>query len=178
MARLGLSSASFPALRRLFRDAPSRHARPQSGRKGSSARPAGPPRRVWPLLEALEDRVTPTTFTTTTFADDGTAASLRGAILRANDDAGTAADTIQLQAGTYQLAIDNAAGKHEQANAQGDLNITNTSHALVIQGTTDAKGNPTTTIRQTILDRVFQVVNAGTTVTFEDLVIESGQAGD
>jgi hypothetical protein len=169
MARHNLSSAFSHGLRRLLRGAPSRHSRRELGRKAPPARPR---------LEALEDRVTPTTFTTTTLADDGTAASLRGAILRASDDAGTAADTVQLQAGTYQLTIGNAAAKHEQANAQGDLNITSPAHALVIQGTTDANGHPTTVIQQMALDRVFQVVNPGTSVTFKDLVIEGGQAQD
>jgi hypothetical protein len=178
MTRYNLSSAFSPALRRLFQDVPNRRARRQPGRKASSTRPADSSRRVRPCLEALEDRITPTTFTPTTFADDGTANSLRGAITQANGDAGTAVDIVQLQTGTYQLTLANTAGKHEQGNTQGDLNITSTRHALVIQGTTDAKGHPTTTIQQAALDRVFQVVNPGTSVTFKDVVIEGGQAQD
>jgi uncharacterized repeat protein (TIGR01451 family) len=137
-------------------------------------------RRPRLAVETLEDRITPTTFTPTTFLDDGTANSLRGAITQANNDDGSATDTIQLAAGTYQLTIANSADKHEQMNASGDLNITSLSHGLVIQGTTDASGNPTTIIQQTVLDRVFQIVNAGTqtNVTFENLVIEGGQAQD
>ena len=146
MARHSLSSAFPPALRRLFQGTPDRRSRRGTGRGSSPSRPAGLSRRVRPRLEALEDRVTPSTFTTTTFADDGTAGSLRGALAQANSDTGTATDTIQLQAGTYQLTIANAAGRHEQGNAQGDLNVTGTRHALVIRGTTDAQGNPTTTI--------------------------------
>ena len=149
MARHSLSSAFPPALRRLFQGTPDRRSRRGTGRGSSPSRPAGLSRRVRPRLEALEDRVTPSTFTTTTFADDGTAGSLRGALTQADADAGTATDTIQLQAGTYQLTIANAAGRHEQGNAQGDLNVTGTRHALVIRGTTDAQGNPTTTIQQT-----------------------------
>jgi hypothetical protein len=126
----------------------------------------------------LEDRITPASFAPTTFADDGTANSLRGAITQANNDTGTATDTIQLQAGTYQLTIDNVAHDHDVSNTQGDLNITSTSHALIIRGTTDAYGTPTTIIQQTVLDRVFQIVNPGTTVTFKDLVIVGGQAVD
>ena len=80
MPRLDLSAGFPTALRRLFRDVPSRRA---PGRGSSPVRPSGPPWRVRPLLEALEDRVTPTTFTPTTFADDGTAGSLRGALAQA-----------------------------------------------------------------------------------------------
>lgn len=132
-----------------------------------------------PRLETLEDRITPTTFTPTTFLDDGSANSLRGVITRANNDTGTDIDTIQLAAGTlYKLTIANSSGKHEQANAQGDLNITSSKHALVIQGTTDAKGHPTSIIDQTVKDRVLQVLTTGFTVTFQDLIIEGGQAQD
>ncbi len=171
MPRLGLSSDFSRALRRLFHGAPNRRARRQSGRKAT-------PPRLRPYLEALEDRFMPATFTPTTFADDGTAGSLRGVLTQANNDNGTATDTIQLQAGTYKLTIDNVAHNHDVGGTQGDLNITSTAHALVIQGTTDAKGNPTTTIQQTVLDRVFQIVNPDTTVTFKDLVIVGGQAVD
>ncbi len=159
MARHTLSAAFSPAFLRLFHDLPIRHAR-----------------RVRPCLEALEERITPTTFTPTTFADDGTMNALRGALTQANGDPGTATDTIQLAAGTYQLTIANSSGKHEQANAQGDLNITSTAHALVIQGATDARGNPATTIQQTVLDRVFQIVNPGISVTFKDVIIAGGLA--
>jgi hypothetical protein len=119
-------------------------------------------------------------FTATTFADDGTANSLRGAISASNADTGTATDTIQLQAGTYTLTIANSSGLHEIKNASGDLNITNTNHALVIEGATDAKGKPTTIIQQTVADRVFEFLGEDSlnTVTFENLVIEGGQAQD
>ena len=176
MPRLDLSSGFSCTLRRLFHDAPARRARRAPGRKASPPRPSGPPRRPRPFLEALEDRITPTTFTPTTFADDGTANSLRGALTQANADTGTATDTIQLHAGTYNLSIANAGGKHEISNAQGDLNVTSNRHALVIRGATDANGHPTTTIEQTAIDRVFQVLTPGVSVTFEDLVIEGGQA--
>jgi hypothetical protein len=136
---------------------------------------------VRPCLEALEDRITPTTFTPTTFADDGAANSLRGAISAANADKGTATDTIQLQEGTYQLTIPNTAG-HDTVNLQGDLNIISARHALVIQGATDASGNPETVIEQAVADRVFQIVNQegspGSSVTFKNLVIEGGIAQD
>jgi hypothetical protein len=148
-------------------------------RKASSTRSTvATRRRLRPRLEVLEDRITPTTFTPTTFLDDGTVNSLRGVLAQANNDAGTDTDTIQLAAGSYKLSITNSSGKHEEANAQGDLNITSSKHALVIQGATDAKGNPTTTIQQTVADRVFQILTTGFTVTFKDLVIEGGQAQD
>lgn len=133
---------------------------------------------VRPRLEALEDRITPTVFTPTTFADDGTAGSLRQAVINANNDNGTAMDTIQLSAGTYTLTIINIGGDHDVSSSQGDLNITNTNHALVILGTTDANGNPTSVIDQTVADRVIQIVNPGTTVTFKNLILEGGNAQD
>ncbi len=148
-------------------------------RRVSSTRPdVSSRRRVRPWLETLEDRITPTQFTPTTFADDGTVNSLRGAITQANNDTGTATDTIQLAAGTYKLTIANTANNHDVSNTQGDLNITSTAHALVIQGAADANGKPTTIIDQTTADRVFQIVNAGSTVTFKDVVIEGGKAQD
>ncbi len=179
MTRLNLSSAFSPALRHLFDGTPHRRVRREPWRRASSTRPADSSRRrVRPCLEALEDRITPTTFTPTTLADDGTLNSLRGAITQANADTGTATDTIQLAAGLYTLSIANSGNQHEQKNASGDLNITSTSHGLVIQGMTDAKGNPTTTIQQTAVDRVFQIINGSThtNITFENLIIEDGQA--
>jgi hypothetical protein len=177
MARLSLTSVVSRTFCGLFHGAPNRRARRALGRKAPSTRPAGSSRRgVRPCLEALEDRITPTTFTPTTFADDGTANSLRGAISQANADTGTTTDIIQLQAGTYTLSIANTAG-HETGNAQGDLNIANKDHGLVIEGTENA-GAPTTTIDQTVADRVFQIVSPDTTVIFLNLIIEGGVADD
>jgi hypothetical protein len=116
------------------------------------------------------------------FTDSVTGGTLREAILNANNDPGTATDTIQLAAGTYTLTIPNAGNKHEVQSMQGDLNITSTAHALVIQGAADADGRPTTVIRQTAADRVFQVLNLGgglaASVTFQNLIIEGGFAQD
>ncbi len=139
-------------------------------------------RGVRPRVEALEDRITPTTFTPTVFTDGVPGFqvnTLREAVLAADNDGspGTGTDTIQLSAGTYTLTVPNTAG-HEVSDQQGDLNITNTAHALVIQGTTDANGSPTTIIKQTVVDRVFQIVDPGTTVTFKNLIIEGGNAQD
>src|SRR6516225_4834844 len=66
--------------------------------------------RLWLRLEQLEARCLPSIFTPTTFADGGLGSgSLRDAILQANADTGTTPDTIQLQAGTYTLTIQNTA---------------------------------------------------------------------
>src|SRR6516162_10240414 len=89
--------------------------------------------RAYLRVERLEDRTVPVTFTPTTFEDGVGIGSLRDAILSANADTGTAKDTIVLQAGTYHLTITNTAG-HELAGLQGDLNITNTKHHLIIVG--------------------------------------------
>jgi hypothetical protein len=134
-------------------------------------------------LEALEDRITPTTFTPTLFTDGVPGfqvTTLREAVLAADNDGapGSGTDTIQLSAGTYKLTVPNTGGQHEVSDMAGDLNITNTAHALIIQGTTDANGHPTTIIQQTVADRVFQIVNPGTTVTFKNLIIEGGNAQD
>src|SRR5713226_4104983 len=127
------------------------------------------------LLEPLEDRCVLTTITPTTFADGVMGSgSLRDAVLQFNADAGTADDTIQLLAGTYTLTIVNTGGHHETAGLQGDLNITNTSHRLIIQGA----GLSTIIDAGLLQDRVFQIVNPGTRVVFRDLVIQGGLAQD
>jgi hypothetical protein len=182
MPRLGRSSAFSDCLRRLVFGAPNRHARRELGRKAPSIRPTDSSRRrVRPCLEPLEDRITPTIFTPTVFTDgnsgSGQNGTLRDAIVAANDDTGTGTDTIQLAQGTYTLNIANTNG-HEINSFQGDLNITNTSHTLIIQGIANDAGTPETIIDQTVADRVFQIVNPGTTVIFKNLIIEGGQAQD
>jgi hypothetical protein len=146
------------------------------------------PRSIRLRLEALEDRIMPTVFTPTTFSDGltpgGVINTLRDAIIAGNSDTGTATDTVQLSAGTYTLSLTNIANNHEANSSSGDLNINNAAHALVIQGATDANGNPTTIIDQTVADRVFQILNlsngtaAGPEVTFKNLIIEGGNAQD
>jgi hypothetical protein len=127
------------------------------------------------LLEPLEDRCVLTTITPTTFADGGLGSgSLRDAVLQFNADTGTQDDTIQLQAGTYLLTIQNVGGHHETAGLTGDLNLTQTSHHWIIQG-----AGPSTIIDASQLhDRVFDIVTAGTQVVFKDLVIQGGLAQD
>jgi hypothetical protein len=129
------------------------------------------------LLEALEDRCVPTTITPTTFADSGLGSgSLRDAVLQFNADTGSADDTIQLLAGTYALTITNTGGHHETAGLEGDLNITNTSHRLIIQGAGSSGANQTVVDASQLQDRVFEIVNPGTQVVFRDLVIQGGLA--
>src|SRR6516162_10254589 len=125
------------------------------------------------LIEYLEDRCVPTTITPTTFADGVLGSgSLRDAVLQFNADTGTDDDTIQLAAGTYSLTIQNVGGHHETAGLTGDLNLTQTSHHWIIQG-----AGPSTIIDASQLqDRVFQIVNPGTQVVFQDLVIQGGLA--
>jgi hypothetical protein len=139
---------------------------------GSSRRKQPYRRRL--LLEPLEDRCVPTTITPTTFADGLGNDSLRDAVLQFNADPGAGDDTVQLLAGTYALTIVNTGGHHETAGLEGDLNITSTSHRLIVQG-----AGPSTIIDATQLqDRVFQIVNPGIQVVFQDLVIRGGLAQD
>jgi hypothetical protein len=131
------------------------------------------------LLEPLEDRCVLTSITPTLFADGGLGSgSLRDAVLQANADAGSEDDTIQLQAGTYTLTIRNTGGHHEMAGLEGDLNITSTAHRLIIQGAGSSGANATIVDASQLQDRVFQIVNAGTQVVVQDLVIQGGLAQD
>jgi hypothetical protein len=135
-----------------------------------------PPRCATRLqVEPLERRCVPTTITPTTLADGGLGSgSLRDAVLQFNADTGTEDDIIQLLPGTYSLSIQNAGGRHEAAGLTGDLNLTQTRHRWIIQG-----AGPSTVIDASQLqDRVFQIVNPGTQVVFQDLVIQGGLAQD
>ena len=134
------------------------------------------PRRPRPLhLEPLEARSVPAIITPTTFADSGLGSgSLRDAVLQFNSDTGTDDDIIQLLPGTYSLTIRNVNGRHETAGLTGDLNLTQTSHRWIIQG-----AGPSTIIDASQLqDRVFQIVNPGTQVVFQDLTLTGGLAQD
>src|SRR6516165_7781992 len=137
------------------------------------------PYRTRLLLEVLEDRCVPTTITPTTFADGVLGSgSLRDAVLQFNADAGTDDDTIQLLSGTYALTIQNTGGRHETAGLEGDLNITSTSHRLIVQGAGSSGDNATIIDASQLQDRVFQIVTPGTQVVFQDLVIQGGLAQD
>jgi hypothetical protein len=125
----------------------------------------------------LEDRCLPTIFTPTTFSDGGFGSgSLRDAVLQANNDPGTAPDTIQLQAGIYHLTITNFNGFHETAGLLGDLNINSTNHALVIVGAGSAGTSATMIDASQLQDRIFEINNPGTHVTFKHLILSGGLA--
>ncbi len=105
-------------------------------------------------------------------ADSSGDCSLRAAITEANALAGP--DIITLPAGTYTLTI-TIAGRPEEANAEGDLDITDdltingasAANTIVQAGTDDTNG----------IDRVFHIPSPagdGVTVTFNDLTIRYG----
>src|SRR5262249_26432489 len=80
----------------------------------------------------------------------------------------------QLSPGTYSLTVRNVGNRHETAGLTGDLDLTQTSHRWIIQG-----AGPSTIIDASRLqDRVFQIVNPGTQVVFQDVVIQGGLARD
>src|SRR5713101_1679664 len=133
-----------------------RQARP--GRRARYQRAAAHYR---PRLEALEDRLVPSTINVTTTLD-GVAGSLRAAIIQANASHGP--DTIMVPAGTYTLTL---AGANEDDAATGDLDIRND---LTISGA----GAATTIIDGGGLDRVFQVF--GAKVAISGVTIEGGIA--
>jgi hypothetical protein len=113
--------------------------------------------------------------TPATFADGGLGSgSLRDVVLQFNADTGTTDDTIQLLPGTYSLTLQNVGGRHETAGLTGDLNLTQTSHRWIIQGA----GSSTIIDASRLQDRVFQIVNPGIQVVFQDLVIQGGLAQD
>jgi len=106
--------------------------------------------------------------------------SLRGAIIAANTDAGADPVIITLQsATTYNLTLTNAT--QENAAATGDLDLTTPLHAVTIIGD---GSDPSPVIDASALntevlhDRVFHLVGSGVRATFQDLVIQNGQAAD
>lgn len=98
--------------------------------------------------------------------------SLREAIVAANTDtavdaciAGNGADTIELDANTYELTI---TGSDENAGATGDLDITDD---VTIQG----QSAETTIIDANDIDRVIDI-HGSTNVTFSNVTIQGGDA--
>lgn len=120
-------------------------------------------------------------------AGDGNC-TLREAIMNANSDsdttlgdcaAGVGADIITLPAGTYTLTI---AGRGEDANATGDLDITDTDNTTingagarttVIQAGT---GDPANSTCPDCVDRVLDF-HTGALANLSGLTIENGDAG-
>ena len=115
--------------------------------------------------------ITPTLVTPSVAKDPtpvaGATDSLRECVIYANGHAGT---TIQLNPGlgVYTLSIPNAGGLQENAGATGDLDIS----AATVKASWGVA-----VIDQTAVDRVFQIIGAST-VTFQNLWIEGGQAVD
>ena len=128
------------------------------------------PRRSTPSLESLEYRTMLATFTPLASAADGSQHSLRAAVIQA--DSNGQDNTIDLQAGMYQLTIPNTPGQDNGA-ARGDLDLTGVGHTITIQGT----GMSATLIYGGKLDRVFKI-DAGVTVIIRDLTILGGAAID
>jgi len=106
--------------------------------------------------------------------------TLRSAIVAANADVSGNPAVINLTvAGTYTLTLANAS--EENAAASGDLDITTTNHSVTIAGM--GSSGPNATIIDAsglnagaMHDRAFHVTGSGVTATFQDLVIENGQA--
>lgn len=102
-------------------------------------------------------------------ASDGKC-SLRAAIQETN--AWPGADVIRLPAGTYQITIP---GISEDRAATGDLDVTDD---LTINGASGDPGSADATIVDgNSIDRVFDVVPTGVTLSLSNLVVENGQTG-
>ncbi len=127
-----------------------------------------PEKRRQPRIEPLEDRRLLATFNPSPSAADGGANSLRAAIIAAN--ANGQDNTINLQAGTYQLTLANGAGP-EDAAATGDLDLTSAGHTITIIG----QGAGSTIVDGGGLDRVFQIME-GVTANISNLTIQNGLA--
>ncbi len=103
---------------------------------------------------------------------DDTLCSLREAILSANTDtavggctAGDGADTIELPAGNFALAIE---GQHEDQGQSGDLDV--------LDDLTLVGQNPEETVIDAAqIDRVLHI-HAGVRATFENITITGGKA--
>src|SRR5262245_60437648 len=122
-------------------------------------------KRRRPVLERLEDRSLPATFTVTTALDavvaDGKL-SLREAVSAANARPGP--DTVVLPAGVYRIALTGA----DDANAAGDFDVTG---PLTLVG----QGAGSTRIDGARIDRVFDLVGQFG-VQFSNLTVQNGRA--
>jgi predicted outer membrane repeat protein len=119
-----------------------------------------------PNLEALELRLTPSTFTVTTTADDGSSGSLRGAINQANAAGG--AQTVTMGAGLFKLTQ----FATTETSTAGDLDV---SCDLTLLGQSSA----TTFIDGGGVDRIFDI-EAVLNVSFQNVTLQNGlgQSGD
>jgi hypothetical protein len=137
-------------------------------------------------LERLDDRTLPSTFAPTSFTDSFDVSapsnkpiSLRDAIIDANNDTGTATDTIVLQSGTYNLTLANPSGPRQDfLSHAGELDITNTHHVLIIKGAGSSGSGATIVDATALADRAFHLVGPGVQVMFQNLEIRGGTARD
>jgi hypothetical protein len=101
---------------------------------------------------------------------------LRDAIIQANTDGVSGTDTIVLQAGkTYALTLQDDP-MSEGDSTTGDLDIHSTAHKLVIQGGGQRGIGMSTIDASNINDRIFNIVDAGTEVVFEHVILQGGSA--
>src|SRR5687767_5864429 len=101
-------------------------------------------------VEFLEHRALLAIFNPLADAFDGSPDSLRAAVLLANSN--NQDDTINLEAGTYELAIANTFGQ-DNAAAEGDLDLTEADYTIIFMGA----GQDVTIVDATLLDRVFHI---------------------
>jgi hypothetical protein len=117
-------------------------------------------------LEQLEDRVTPATIAVTNTLDDGSAGSLRAAIVQANSDAANGvSDTIQFNSSLASATI---------VLSQGQLELRSAGGTITIDGS--ALSTPVT-ISGNHASRVF-LVDAGVQAVFDSLNIVNGIVSD
>jgi hypothetical protein len=109
--------------------------------------------RIVPRLEALDDRIVPSTLLVTSAADDGTAGTLRAAITTA-----ASGDTIQFAPGLARQTI---------TLTQGELAIT---QSLDIEGL----GASQLTISGNNASRVFDITASNASLTLAGLTISNG----
>ena len=107
--------------------------------------------------------------------------TLRGAILSANSNLSADPVIISLKPGaTYGLTLND--GTQENGAASGDLDITTSLHTVTFVGGGSSGPNATIIdgagLNTNFRDRVFHVTGSGVTVTFQNLVIQNGQAVD
>ena len=113
-------------------------------------------------LEPLESRHLLSAFSPLSGTPDGASGSLRDAIAQAN--ASTEADTITLEAGTYNLTVTG------DGDTLGDLDLTDTAYKITIFG---AGAGQTIIDASALSDRVFDVAS-GATVEIQGVTITGG----
>ena len=121
-------------------------------------------------IETLEERALLAAFHPSAELLDGEVNGLRQAISEANSNGED--DEIILDEGVYSLSIRNSK-KPENANLEGDLDLTEAGQSIVISG----QGPTRTVIDAAGVDRLFHVFE-GVSVTLRDLTLTGGNAKD